>query len=38
MNLNQTIKKLTFTQDCVTPKKKTVRRRGKSQNYNTAHD
>jgi len=29
---------LTFTSDSQKPKTKYVRRRGKSQNYNTAHD
>ena len=38
MNLTQTIKKLTFTSDSQKPKTKYVKRRGKSQNYNTAHD
>ena len=38
MNLTQTIKKLTFTENSQKPKTKYVKRRGKSQNYNTAHD
>lgn len=38
MNLTYTMKKLTFTADGSKPKTKYIKRRGKSQTYNTAHD